>query len=271
VEITGEWEQDQAVWKCKAKRLWRIDGNYETRDDNIEIDLYDPCGNAKPEVSVGDRVYAVFRGVWEMVGGVGGGESKIYAVVMSAIRCPSDPTLDPDDSDFRDKMGEIKIEGKTYEKDENNNYIGLDQCACRELAGKDDEYPEQIVKGTQIEVIKAGSYDNPDYDQEAADEAAENGESYDVPKKLDWYLAIETKGEYVTKLDADVNAGETTTITVKDSDGVESQFTVYAGMADEDTYWQGELSSFTVKRYAGNEGTVLQIVNGTCPIPIEED
>ncbi|MDR2757611.1 MAG: hypothetical protein LBC20_18125, partial [Planctomycetaceae bacterium] len=85
VEITGDWEQEQALWKCKAKRLWHTDGKYETRDDGLEIDLYDPCSNDKPEVGTGDRVYAVFRGVWEMVGGVGGGGvSKIYAVVMTA-------------------------------------------------------------------------------------------------------------------------------------------------------------------------------------------
>jgi hypothetical protein len=92
---------------------------------------------------------------------------KVYAVVMSAIQCPDDPTASPDaseeageaDSGFYGKMGEIKIEGKTYEKDEDGNYIRLDKCACRELAGKNDEHPEQLVKCGQIEVIKAGQYD----------------------------------------------------------------------------------------------------------------
>jgi hypothetical protein len=168
-------------------------------------------------------------------------------------------------------MGEIKIEGKEYKKDENDNYLKLDKCACRELAGKDDEYPEQIVKGTQIEVIKAGSYDNPDYDAEAAEEAAENGETYDVPEKLDWYLAINTEKTYNAKLNTDVNAGESTTVTIKDSDNNEIEFTVHAGMADEDTYWKGNSSSFDIERRIGNDGLVLQIVSGACPIQEEDE
>jgi hypothetical protein len=96
MEVTGEWEREQDLWKCKAKRLWRMDGQYKTRNDGIEIELYNPCSNDKPEITIGNRVYAVFRGVWEMAGGAGGGgETKIYAVVMSAIQCPADPTLDP--------------------------------------------------------------------------------------------------------------------------------------------------------------------------------
>jgi hypothetical protein len=133
-------------------------------------------------------------------------------------------------------MGEIKIEGKTYSPltnqngepilDENNEKTyRYDKCACRELAGKDDEYPEQIVKGRQIEVIKAGSYDNPDY--EPPDENGEGGN--DEPEKLDWYLAIETEGIYYGKITSQVTGNEPdTTIKIKDSEDTEVTLSVHA-------------------------------------------
>jgi hypothetical protein len=161
--------------------------------------------------------------VWGLIlypvggGGGGGGEAKIYAVVMSAIQCPDDPTLDPDDENFRDKMGNIKIEGKSYDTD-NPRY---DRCTCRELAGKDDEYPEQIVKGTQIEVIKAGSYDNPDYDPDDEDS--------DEPEKLDWYVAINTEGVYTGIISNQLNGVDSSSIIqIADSDGNLTSLTVYS-------------------------------------------
>jgi hypothetical protein len=69
VEIAGNWEQDEnGVWKCKARRLWKIDGTYQSRNDVTEIDLYAPCNESKPESRFGNRVFAMFRGVWELIG-----------------------------------------------------------------------------------------------------------------------------------------------------------------------------------------------------------
>jgi hypothetical protein len=264
-EITGDWQQhdNNGAYYCTAKRFYF---DPETKkyqlDDDFEYQLYSPADeNSEPEYGTGEKVRAIYNGNWEIVAGVGGGgESRIFAVVMSAIQCPTDSTASPDDDDdFRDKMGEIKIEGKSYDTDDPR----YDTCACRELAGKDDGYPEQIVKGTQIEVIKAGSYDNPDYDPDDEDS--------DEPEKLDWYVAINTARTYNSKLNSDVNSGETTTVTIKDSDGTEVIFTVYAGMADEETYWKGDSSSFDIERRNGDNGIVLQIVNGMCPIAVEEE
>ncbi|MDR2169445.1 MAG: hypothetical protein LBP59_04815 [Planctomycetaceae bacterium] len=209
----------------------------------------------------------------------GGGETKIYAVVMSAIKCPPDPTLDPDDEDFRNSMGEIKIEGKTYEPEKNENgepitdengdkIYHYDKCACRELAGKEDEFPEQLVKGRQIEVIYAGQYDNPDY--EPPDDDDDDEPDDDVPEKLDWYLAINTAKIYNAKLNSDVDAGESTTFNVADSDGEIIETTVWASMADEDTYWKSEAESFDIERRETDEGRRLVIVDGRCPIPKED-
>jgi hypothetical protein len=224
-EITGSWTQhdNNGAYYCTAKRFYF---DPETKkyqlDDDFEYQLYSPADeNSEPEYGVGEKVRAIYNGNWEIVAGVGGGESRTFAVVMSAIQCPTDSTASPDDDDdFRDKMGEIKIEGKTYEKDDEDNYK-YDKCACRELAGKDDEYPEQIVKGTQIEVIKGGQYDNPDYDPDDEDS--------DEPEKLDWYVAINTEGIYEGKIAGQVtgNAPDTT-ITIKDSDQTNITLSVHA-------------------------------------------
>jgi hypothetical protein len=207
------------------------------------------------------------------VGGGGGDGEKIYAVVMSAIQCPTDSTASPDDDDdFRDKMGEIKIEGKTYEKDDEDNYK-YDKCACRELAGKDDDYPEQIIKGTQIEVIKGGQYDNPDYSEEDAEEAAENGETYDIPEKLDWYIAIETKGEYLSKLDDDVQWTDdeygVTTFTVKDSDKENVKMSASGEVITRGFKVTGNAESYKIVRKDTGEGKRLVIVGGRCQQKVE--
>lgn len=284
--ITGGWQQadNGCAYYCTAKQYYfNPDTKRYELDGVLEYELYSPADeNSVPSYAIGDKVRAIYNGNWEIVTAEESSKPKTYAVVMSAIQCPTDPTLDPDDEDFRSKMGEIKIEGKEYkpkldendepELDENGKkQYEYDKCACRELAGKDDEYQEQIVKGKQIVVIKGGSYDNPDYDPEAAKEAEENGESYDIPEKLDWYLAIGTEGKYNARLNTDVKASETTTITVKDSDGEEFQFTVHADMADENTYWQGNGSAFDIERRTGKGFIELQIVNGSCAMTVLEE
>ncbi|MDR1382782.1 MAG: hypothetical protein LBJ67_02880 [Planctomycetaceae bacterium] len=94
MEITGEWEQDSdALWTCKAKRLWMIGGEYRTRDAEIEIDLYAPCHNAKPDLNVGDRCFAVFRGLWEVVGGSGGSGSNIIQSTLVTSMVNDAPAL----------------------------------------------------------------------------------------------------------------------------------------------------------------------------------
>jgi hypothetical protein len=78
VEITEDWEEDEnGLWKCKAKRLFRTDGTYQARGDGPEIDLWDPCGTGKPSPAAGDKVFAVWRGVWELVSTPGGGENTV--------------------------------------------------------------------------------------------------------------------------------------------------------------------------------------------------
>ncbi|MCL2710777.1 MAG: hypothetical protein FWE95_07840, partial [Planctomycetaceae bacterium] len=75
VEITDTWTFDGGTWKCRATRLWRIGGVYQTTQGGIEFDLYHPTSSEQPPQWIGERVFAVFRGVWELVAGVGGGES----------------------------------------------------------------------------------------------------------------------------------------------------------------------------------------------------
>jgi hypothetical protein len=74
VEITGSWVQDGGTWKCRAKRLWRVEGVYRVRENDADFELYHPVSAEMPEQGIGDRVFAVSRGVWELVSGaaVGG-------------------------------------------------------------------------------------------------------------------------------------------------------------------------------------------------------
>jgi hypothetical protein len=264
--------QEEIVYGCVAGvSVVKIDVQNES----------DEFVTPKDETTMSSSAEGVARIIWKEsgsgekwglvlypVGGSGGGESKIYAVVMSAIHCPSDPTLDPDDSDFREAMGEIKIEGKSYPPltdengdpilDENEEYTyQYDKCACRELAGKDDEYPEQIVKGTQIEVIKAGSYDNPDY--EPPDENGEGGNN--EPEKLDWYLAVGTEGIYEGKIaDEITGAAPDTTIDIKDSDNTDVTLSVHATALGSTQ--KIEADSGVIVTRLGNK---LVIIKSRCP------
>jgi hypothetical protein len=158
-------------------------------------------------------------------------------------------------------MGRIKIEGKTYDSEDDYDY-----CACRELAGKDEEHPEQLVKGTQIEVIKAGSYENPDYSQEDADEAAENNETYDVPEKLDWYVAVNTNdtSKYQGELTEDLMNNNSTVITIKDSDGTDVSLTIYGKLIQNGKKIRaGEWVK--VQRTLSETGIILDVYLGACP------
>ncbi|MCL2710269.1 MAG: kelch motif-containing protein [Planctomycetaceae bacterium] len=82
VEITDSWTQDGDVWKCRARRLYRRGGSYQPINDGVEFDLYFPTSAEPPELGIGDRVFAVFRGVWEVVSGVAGGESAPRKAVL---------------------------------------------------------------------------------------------------------------------------------------------------------------------------------------------
>ena len=71
VEIVSSWTLEGEVWKCRAHRLWRIDGAYRQREESTEFDLYHPTSAEHPGLGIGERVFALFRGVWELVSGTG--------------------------------------------------------------------------------------------------------------------------------------------------------------------------------------------------------
>jgi hypothetical protein len=143
VEISDAWIMDGGVWKCRARRLWRIDGTYQTIDDGVEFDLYHPTSAEQPAQGVGERVFAVFRGVWELVSGaaVGGpAPPPQTATVILPICRPINPNAKGDwtmpfDNTYETEhnsrthyaihSGYIARDGKTYSPliafiDENN-------------------------------------------------------------------------------------------------------------------------------------------------------
>jgi hypothetical protein len=168
VEITGEWEQIQGVWKCKAKRLWRTaNGNgYTSRAAGGIIDLYDPCSMDQPAVEIGARVFAIWRGVWEMVSGGGGGASprivKIedtWGIIHSPVVAVPDQTLSPANQQVFDTLGMIKIIGHSYQdKDDNDEIIPeyiYDYATCFTLDPNEILVPGHFyrVKRAIVEIL----------------------------------------------------------------------------------------------------------------------
>lgn len=259
MEIIGAWTQDGGLWQCRAKRLWKTGGGYEPRDDGQEITLHS-FDAQQPEAT--GRVFAVWRGIWEMVSSASAGNENAYAVVTENIQCPDDVTATPVHTDFRNKLGRIKIVGKKYNVPNTDDYTEggegqtyYDYCACLELAGKDDDHPEQILAGVQVKIVKAGTFNNPDY-VPASETAAEQN----PPEKYEWYTAVETPVEYIAPLDGNLqwngDTEGTTTITLSDV-----LFTVHGGMIPQGYKCNANAEHYIARRISGK----LYIVGGTCP------
>lgn len=144
-------------------------------------------------------------------------DSRKFAVVVEPIRCPEQATANPADSaNFRDAMGRIKIEGRNY-----GSGARLDYCACRELAGVSNEHPEQLIAGTQIEIISGGRFPNPDHDPDDKQSTE--------PEYLTWYVAVKTEGVYTGILESGLTGpGAESTIRVRDAAGDTTPLTVHS-------------------------------------------
>ena len=197
--------------------------------------LGNPTGGA---YTVGDKLFCVFRGTWEIIGGGGGSTSAQYAVVVEAISQPSDVTASP-----LDGMGKIK-----FPTDEKSH-----DCGCLLLAET-----EQLLN-EQVKVVGPFEYDNPEFDpQEEEDD--------DNPRQLSYYLAVDIADGYDgLPLESELTYGETSTIKVqKGSD--ELEFTVHDGILLENQHYLAG-TPVLVRRTAGK----LRVVDGTCPDDIEEE
>ncbi|GHT12339.1 hypothetical protein FACS1894170_07040 [Planctomycetales bacterium] len=130
---------------------------------------------------------------------VGGAEKEVlYGVVMSPVHCPPNSALDPTNQGFYNSMGRVKIENKQYPAG-----TPYDLCACRELAGSEEEYPEQLIRGLQVKLVLGGTVIN-------ADDTA-----------TPWYLAVETEGTYQGLIDRELTGSNGyAEITIKDSNNI---------------------------------------------------
>ena len=80
VVLTSDWIHDGGTWKCWARRLFRIDGVYQTIDDGVEFELHcATCQYEPPPQGNGEQVFAIYRGVWELVSGGGASEGDQLA------------------------------------------------------------------------------------------------------------------------------------------------------------------------------------------------
>lgn len=77
--ITSDWIQN-------ASGIWYAEGRFITQDgivdDSFVFPIWAPTANDEPETTTNEtRVFVVWRGRWEMIGGVGGGDVNLTAGV----------------------------------------------------------------------------------------------------------------------------------------------------------------------------------------------
>lgn len=262
--IETEWELDEDfdVYKCKVKQCVKAKEGYEPPEDAIELDLYDPCGTGQPSPVVGDKVFAVFRGVWEMVSSPSGSSAPVlYAVVMEAIRQTGDVTSEPEEYTY----GKIRVIGKNYPTtDANGDPIEpkYDDCACLYLADT-----EVAVVGLVVEVQGPFKRENPDFNPE-------EDESEDNPKEIEYYSVANWGKEWVVEMGADVQGGESFIAAIHDLAGLVPEahsVTVWANHFYTDTVLKGGVD-VRIKGEAGGETIKLQIIGYEgCPSPVEEE
>jgi len=289
VEITSAWFSDGMLWKCRACRLWNINGEYRKIDEHGEFDLYHPTSQEQPAQGVGERVFAVYRGVWEMVSGAGGA-TTIRAVVMKSISQPSDTTARPPDG-----MGKIALFSKTYIpcdpddcvcsqictcciNNDNSQFIApdctctsetcvcgqdqctcickactcyYDDCVCLELAKT-----EKLLKGEQVQVEGPIYYANPAFNPNLP-------ECIGNAPILHYYIAVETLGEYTAPLNSVLTASGTSTITVSSSGETADFEVVCTKLRSNERLLAND--GVTVNRTLGNAGRVLEVMLGPCP------
>lgn len=73
--ITSDWIQN-------ASGIWYAEGRFITQDgivdDSFVFPIWAPTANDEPETTANEtRVFVVWRGRWEMIGSVGGGEGGV--------------------------------------------------------------------------------------------------------------------------------------------------------------------------------------------------
>ncbi len=276
VELTEDWTEsnEERFAKAVAVVFDKDKNQYKKEIDGKEIDLFAPLDTAgTPPGSVGERVFAVYRGRWEVVASPAA-PGELSGVVMEAIKRTPDPTSDPAEYTF----GKVRVTGKSYptkDKDGNDIEPEFDDGACLFLA-KDDssnendeqdeigdqdeigEHDEQIVKGETVTLSGPYRRDNPDFDEEQ--EVSETNK-----KTLSYYIVTEYEGHYRAVLDADCKSGEWTTFTIKDSDGNSVTMAASGEMIADGFMVAGNNEHYGVYRDRSNDEYHLVIEAGPCP------
>jgi hypothetical protein len=89
VEITTDWsKKENGGYKAKCKRLWFNEKNerYNAQPTEPETDVFYPLSNDQPPCTKGDRVFAVYRGRWEIIAATGekgeAAEKELFPVIV---------------------------------------------------------------------------------------------------------------------------------------------------------------------------------------------
>ncbi len=120
------------------------------------------------------------------------------------------------------QAGRVKLYGKTYpdtDKDGNDIEPVYDLIICDELAGAQNEFPEQLLPGTVLSDIR-GPFRR----------KKENAEENDSDSETEtYYVAVNTEGVYSGILASDVTGPDAeSTIQVMDSNGELTTMTVHS-------------------------------------------
>ncbi len=120
----------------------------------------------------------------------------------------------------------VKLYGKTYpDTDKDGNAIEpvYDLIICDELAGVQNEFPEQLVAGTVLADIRGPFRRKKDSSEENDEENDNNSETET------YYVAVNTEGVYSGILASDVTGPDAeSTIQVVDSNGELTTMTVHS-------------------------------------------
>ncbi|HBT77613.1 MAG TPA: hypothetical protein DEB39_11985 [Planctomycetaceae bacterium] len=270
VVLVGGWEKiienggenggensAESGWVARCRRLWQdaTTGKYDPADWNPEVsELYDPTADGEPASLPGDRVWAVYRGRWEVVSSPGGGAPAapvLYGTIMEDV-----PPTDHSDVDYR--FGKVSVLGKTYRPTDSNesvndgNPIVYDYCVCLETSFESDEY---LIQNTFVKLTGPYKMDDPDADPE----------SEEPPDQVDFYVAVEIDREYIAEIDSDIYKSTDSTIQV----GGHS-FKVFGDLIPPDSYIPAGFG-VRVRRTTGTTVPRLCVIAGKCPAKIQEE
>jgi hypothetical protein len=115
VEITSNWtKKENGGYRARAKRLWfdAASETYKPKANDLEVDLFYPLSSDQPPSAKGDRLFAVFRGRWEVI-----------AIPNGEASDPTEKELFPVVPYVTTETKTVKVDGQDVEVSETKTYL----------------------------------------------------------------------------------------------------------------------------------------------------